>query len=192
MIGSPSLIFEKEFDMKKISFAFGIAALGLVACTSQDVLAATATATMEVSATVEASCSIETTPLSFGIYRPTDTAGISSHSAFTLRCSDGAAPNVSILKGHSIDAAGVRTLVNAGNNATLDYVLYQPETTAPTAACNTSGTIDPAKIWGETTDVVPTGLSFAGSSYNICGFLGASQNKPAGLYTDTVTVSVNF
>jgi spore coat protein U-like protein len=58
--------------------------------------------------------------------------------------------------------------------------------------CNTSGTIDPSKIWGETTDLALTGLSFAGSIYNICGFLGASQNKPAGLYTDTVTVSVSF
>lgn len=179
--------------MKKISLALGIATLGLVACTGNDALAATATATMEVAATVEASCSIETTPLDFGIYRPTDSAGLSSHAPFTLKCSDGAAPKVSILKGHSIDGVtGVRTLANAGNTATLDYVLYQPESTDPNAVCNTSGTIDPAKIWGETTDVVLTGLSFAGSSYNICGFLGASQNKPAGRYTDTVTVSVNF
>lgn len=179
--------------MKKISIALGFTALGLVACTSQDVMAATTTATMEVSATVEASCSIETTPLNFGTYRPTDTAGISSHAPFTLKCSDGAAPTVSILRGHSIDAAtGVRTLANAGATATLDYVLYQPETNTPNAICNTSGTVDAAKIWGETTDVVLSGLSFAGSSYNICGFLGASQNKPAGLYTDTVTVSVNF
>jgi len=192
MIVFPSLTFEKESTMKKFSLAMGVAAMALVTCISHDVLATTATATMEVSATVQASCSIETTPLNFGVYRPTDSAGISNQAPFTLKCSDGAAPKVSILKGNSIDAAGIRTMANADNTATLDYTLYQPETTAPNAVCNTSGTIDSSKIWGETTDLALTGLSFAGSIYNICGFLGASQNKPAGLYTDTVTVSVSF
>jgi len=178
--------------MKKFSRAIGVAAMAFVTCSSNNALATSATATMEVSATVQASCSIETTPLSFGVYRPTDSAGISSQAPFTLKCSDGAAPKVSILKGNSIDAAGVRTMANADNTATLDYKLYQPDTTAPNGVCNTAGTIDASKIWGETTDLVLTGLSFAGSTYNICGFLGASQNKPAGKYTDTVTVSVSF
>jgi spore coat protein U-like protein len=178
--------------MKKITLAFGMAAIGLVACSSQDVHAATATATMDVSATVEASCTIQTAPLSFGTYRPTDSAGLSSQAAFTLKCSDGAAPKVSIqAANNNFDSAtGTRKLSNTAQTATLDYVLFQPTDNTPNSACGTFG--PSSAIWGPTTDFGLTGLSFTGSNYNICGFLSGLQNKPAGDYKDTVTVSVSF
>lgn len=142
-------------------------------------LAATTTTTFTVTATVVSTCSVSATDLSFGNYDPVSVSDLDATNTVTVTCTDGTAYDVGLDEGTGAGATvATRKLTNAGN--TLDYTLYQdaPRTT----------------VWGETvsTDTVSGTASASPANHTVYGRIGNGQNVPAGLYSDTITVTVTY
>ncbi|MEK6592118.1 MAG: spore coat U domain-containing protein [Pseudomonadota bacterium] len=128
----------------------------------------------------QSACSVNPTPVAFGVYSPfsiapTDTAGplrVSCDAitlSYTLQLSPGGAGSYS-----------PRQL--SGGGYTLSYNLYT----------------DPLRtvVWGDGsggTASVPGALALPGAiDHAIYGRIPAQQNVGAGAYADTITVTINF
>jgi spore coat protein U-like protein len=148
-------------------------------------LAATATSSAEMSATVITECSISTASLDFGTYDPISankTAPLDASVLITFVCTLGS--DVTIRLGQGLHAAGGSSdtvplrRMSAGGTF-LSYFLYT-DSARTTVWGNTAETGIAPITTGETQDV------------EAFGRIPAGQNVPAGSYTDTVVVSVNF
>ena len=161
--------------------------------------AATATATVNVTASVTQKCKITTTDVVFGQYDPVVTnlsTALNAPSPGTLV--------VTCTK----NASGVTLALNMGNNSTggtvrrmketagalmfLTYQLYQPVSGVPSAACAFT------TIWGDGTNgtvLTPSGTTWGNTSaqtFNVCGQVAAGQDVEQGSYADVITATVNF
>jgi spore coat protein U-like protein len=149
-------------------------------------------ATVGVSATVVNTCTVTATAVAFGDYDPMAanvSAPLKASGAVALACTRGAAPSVGLGPGANGDGSA-RRMRGAGSGL-LTYELYKPSSTAPGAGCLYGS---PA-VWSDSAG----GLLAPGAvedrkprAYRICGQVGAGQSPPAGSYTDTVVVTVNF
>lgn len=149
-------------------------------------------ATVGVSASVVNTCTITTTAVAFGDYDPlaaNASAPMNASGAVTIACTRGAAPAVGLGPGANGDSSSRR--MRSAGSALLTYELYKPSSTAPGAGCLYGS---PA-VWGDSAG----GLFAPGAvadrkphAYRICGQVGGGQSPPAGSYTDTVVVTVNF
>ncbi len=140
------------------------------------------------SAQAIASCSVGASGVAFGSYNvnnpaPTDATGnvevtcsllglISLLVSYDITFSTGASGNY-----------GVRTLGSSAN--TLAYNLYTTAGRTTIWGNGTAGT-------GIISDGYLLALFTTVRTYTIHGRLPANQNKPAGLYQDTITVTVNY
>ena len=164
--------------------------------------AATATATLNVTASVPQKCKITTTDVVFGSYDPVVTnlsTALNAPSPGTLV--------VTCTK----NSSGITLALNFGNNSTggttrnmketagalmlMSYQLYQPSATTPTAACTYPG----STIWGDGTNgslLTPSGIAgwgnVAAKTFNVCGTVPANQDVEPGSYADVITATVNF
>ncbi|MDF8332742.1 Csu type fimbrial protein [Novosphingobium cyanobacteriorum] len=142
--------------------------------------AATATDTMAVSATVQSACIVAASALSFGSYNPTAGTNADATTTLSVTCTSGTSYTVGLSAGNGSGATVTsRKLTNGGN--TLNYALYQ-DSARTTNWGNTPGTDTPAS-------------AVAGSSattLTVYGRIASGQNVPAGSYTDSVTVTVNY
>lgn len=142
--------------------------------------AATATDTMAVSATVQSACIVAASALSFGSYNPTAGTNADATTTLSVTCTSGTSYTVGLSAGNGSGATvSSRKLTNGGN--TLNYALYQ-DSARTTNWGNTPGTDTPAS-------------AVAGSSattLTVYGRIASGQNVPAGSYTDSVTVTVNY
>lgn len=155
-----------------------------------NVYAGTATANLAVSATVASNCTISTTPLAFGTYDTITGTAVNGTGGVTVTCTKGASGlSVGLDNGGNF-SGGTRNMTSSGNS--LAYSLYQPPNNTPGSACTFPGTT----AWGNTVGTNTLGLTNAPSksarSYNVCGTIAASQDVPAGSYTDTVVATINF
>ena len=166
-----------------------IVALALLFCagTQNHAAAGSVTTTMPVTATVEASCTVSATGVSFGSYSGTS---VSANGSVTVTCPGGIAYKTSLNAGQHFtgSASGARAMGSDAGNA-LTYFLYQD------AAHATQ--------WGDNdvANTYPPGASLAGAGTGVAQTLtvfGAvpastgSLTPPAGSYSDTVTVTVTF
>ncbi len=147
---------------------------------------AAATANLEVSAAVSASCSISTTALAFGAYDPVvahAATALTAEGAVLVTCTSGSGAVITLGQGAnadtgSTDAAPARRMVSSVTNH-LAYHLYSDS--------------ERATLWGNTE---ATGLAEIGTgtqeSLQVYGRIPAAQNVPAGTYTDTVVATVTF
>jgi spore coat protein U-like protein len=143
-------------------------------------------ADLNVSATVEANCTIATTAVDFGAYDPIVTnlsTDLDAQGEVTVLCTNGASATVTLGQGvdpgpGSTDAAPARRL----KHSTADYLTY--------ILYSDGGH---STVWGNTAG---TGVSHTGTGLStdlhVYGRLAAGQNKPVGTYTDTVVASVTF
>ena len=140
---------------------------------------ATATTTMAVTTTVLNSCIVVATPLAFGSYDPTAGAAKTGTTTIAVTCTSGAPYNVGLDKGANGSAVNARLMKDSGSN-TLPYSLYSD-----------SGR---TTIWGNTpaTDTVSGSGSGLLQSLTVYGSIPSGQTAPAGAYTDTVNVTVNY
>jgi spore coat protein U-like protein len=161
--------------------------------------AATATATVNVTASVTQKCKITTTDVVFGSYDPVVTnlsTALTAPSPGTLvvTCTKNASGVTLALNTgtHSTGGTNRRMLETAGAGMFLTYQLYQPSATTPSAACAYT------TIWGDGingTVLTPSGTTWGNASaqtFNVCGQVPAGQDVEQGSYADVITATVNF
>lgn len=141
--------------------------------------AATATTSMNVSLTIQDACdvtSVAPTDLDFGTHGPL-TSKIDQSSTITVTCTTGAPYNIG-LDGGSSGKVDARTLVN-GSDA-VNYQLYSD-------ANRTS-------VWGNTvgTDTLASVGTGQSQAFPVYGRVPAQATPKAGLYADTVQVTVTY
>ncbi len=177
--------------MEKLSKAALIASFS-VAIVSNPVFAGQATSDLTVTANVNASCTINTSPVSFGSYSPASAQPTYVSGAVTVACVKGTVPVISLSTGLNPGAsAGERAMKLTSGNDLLSYFLYKPASIVANTSCTNTET-DP---WGSvgTERFEPGAVSgIAASIYNICGKIPAGQDVATGAYQDTVTATVDF
>ena len=158
-------------------------AAGLVvpaAIASTGAQAATTTTTFPVTATVLKACAVNANPLAFGTYDPTAATPLDATTTLSVLCTVGTSFTVGLNAGTATGATVTSRKMTNGAN-TLNYALFQ-EAARTSNWGNTPGTDTPPAT---TAPVLPTTLT-------VYGRVAAAQNVPAGAYTDTVTVTVNY
>lgn len=156
-----------------------VAAAGLLFANST--LAATATTTFKVTATVASSCKVTATDLDFGAYDPL-AAALDGTSTITATCTAQTPYTIGLDAG--LKAGGTTTRRMTGDDIAttlLSYELYSDTTRTA--------------IWGApggTTTVAQSALTGGALNYTVYGRIPASQYVPAANYADTVTVTVTY
>ena len=161
--------------------------------------AATATATVNVTASVTQKCKITTTDVVFGSYDPVVTnlsTALNAPSPGTLvvTCTKNASGVTLALNmgTHSTGGTNRRMLETGGAGMFLTYQLFQPSATTPAAVCAFT------TIWGDGTNgtvLTPSGTTWGNASaqtFNVCGQVPANQDVEKGSYADVITATVNF
>ncbi len=142
--------------------------------------AATTTTTIAVTATVQPSCTVSATALAFGSYNPLSATPLDGTSTITVNCTTGTVYTVGLNAGTTGGATVTTRQMLLSANA-LNYTLYRDSGRTNNWG-NTPGTDTPASATATT----------SAASLTVYGRIPALQNVPAGAYTDTVTVTVNY
>lgn len=143
--------------------------------------AGTQSATMGVSATVTANCTISTTPVAFGSVNTLSGANVDANGTVTVSCTAGAPWTLSADAGGGSGATMAVRRMTFGAN-TLNYTIH---TTAGHGTVWGNGTSSTATIGG-------TGTG-AAQSVTVYGRVFSGQTGvPAGSYSDTVNVTVTY
>lgn len=146
--------------------------------------AGTTTGTFAVTATVVNSCVINSaTALAFPNYDVNAVPATTGSSTINVNCTKGDTYTIALSYGGTGTAAN-RIMVSGVNN--LNYNLYTDS--GYTKVWNNSCTVGNNCDGG--TGAGP-GVGNA-QSYTVYGQIPAGQNVPAGSYTDTITLTVNF
>jgi spore coat protein U-like protein len=147
--------------------------------------AATATNTLSVTASVDASCSVGAATLAFGAYAPTADTALTGSASIPVTCTEGTAFQLGLDTGlYTADATSGTTRAMKGSSGAyyLSYELYQ----------DTSDTT----IWGDTPTTEPMSVNGTGSAVDLTvyGRIPAGQTTalPDNLYSDTVTATVTY
>lgn len=156
----------------------GVAILsGLLFLPAASAMAATATTSIAVSATVVATCVISATPLAFGNYE-----GLQSDSTATLSitCTNTTPYNVGLGVGLAPGATVTSRAMTGPAGATLPYSMFSD------SARTTN--------WGMTvaTDTVAGTGTGSVQTLTIYGRIAAGLYASPGAYTDTVTATVTY
>jgi spore coat protein U-like protein len=146
----------------------GILAMGL----PHTAAAATATAPIAVTATVQATCIVSTTAMSFGTYTGTV---LPSTSTVTVQCTNTTPYTLGLNAGVASGATVTNRSMTGPGSALLNYGLYTDSGHATNFAtlASTNGTGSP---------IVTT----------IYGQVAAGQYVAPGAYTDTITATVTY
>lgn len=151
------------------------------------------TQTIDVTATVAASCTISSAAaVDFGTnYNPTSTSPTYADGSITIACVKGTHPTFALSSGNNPDTVtGARRMASttlAGEN--LSYSLFKPSGAA--FSCTHTET----ELWGSTgLDVFDPGPAggYAETTFSICGKIDARQNVSTGVYTDQVIATITF
>jgi len=142
--------------------------------------AGTQTGAMNVSTTVQSSCSLTTNALTFSNY--TGFTEVTGSTTLSVTCTNGVPYTVGADAG--LNAGGTsntnnRKMKNTASTQTLPYDLYKDSSNSTRWDIQGSGLIS------------GTGNG-AAQSITIYGKIPSGATVPAGNYTDTVTVTVNF
>lgn len=159
-----------------------IAALMAGAVVAQPALAQVATSSMTVNSTVTANCIVSTTAVAFGNVDVTAGTNVDGTGTFSVTCTNGTAWAAAANAGSGTGATlATRKMANGTN--LLNYALYTD--TARTTVWGDAATTATAKVSG-------TGSGSAQSN-TIYGRVASGQTSlPAGVYADTVTVTVTY
>lgn len=149
---------------------------------SQAAMAATATSSMGVNATVTSNCVLTASAVSFGNVDVTSGSNVDGTGGISVTCTSGTAWTASADAGAGTGATlASRKMANGAN--LLDYVLYT----------DTSRT----SIWGDgvggtTATIGDTGSGSAQAKTIYARVPSGQTSLPAGSYADTVTVTVTY
>jgi len=148
--------------------------------------AGSATANLNVSATVSSNCTVSTAPLAF-TYDPvvTNAASGADNTAtggVTVQCTKGDTHALSLNFGQNVTSTTQRR-AKSGTNY-LNYNLFTDNTYATIWADGTSLT--------STVSFGPFASSTTAITTSVFGKMPKGQDAPTGTYTDTVVATVNF
>jgi spore coat protein U-like protein len=149
-------------------------------------LAGSATSAFRVTATLDPTCTVQTTPAAFGHYNPLTThasAPLDITSSVTITCSKGMATTIGLDRGlHADYAQGTtRSMKHVSKTEYLSYDLYKD-------AIHTT-------LWGTSGThlvVPPIAPDTTPRTYLIFGRVPAGQDVSLGDYLDTIVAIVNF
>ena len=156
-------------------------------CLASPANAGSVSATMTVTATVVATCTISSGNLAFGNYDAIGTnatAPLLGTAAVSATCTQGSSATVDIYPGLNPSGTGnaqQRRMKGTGTNY-LAYAIYSDSAHTHAWGTKTSGTTVSVTGAGGAT---PVSLTAYGSVPN-------AQNIPVGTYTDSVAVTVNY
>ncbi len=160
-------------------FAFGVvAAGGLFALQTSASSAATATANMSVTATVQATCIMSANTLAFGTYTATQLDGATTLS---VTCTNTTPYTIALDAGTFAGATtSTRKMTGSVGGTSLAYALYS----------NAGRTTN----WGTNTgtDTVAGTGNGAAQTINVYGRITAGQYVDPGSYTDTVVATLTY
>ena len=167
----------KFFNGSKLTLpiaVLGVLALGLV---STPAFATTATATFAVSTSIQATCTISTTPLSFGTY-----TGLTLNSTATLSvtCTNSTTYDVGLDAGTATGASTTNRSMTGPGGALLSYEL-------DTDSAHTAN-------WGNIVDTDTVEATGDGNPqpYTVYGQVHGGQYYAPGIYSDTITATVTY
>ncbi|MBI4207696.1 MAG: spore coat protein U domain-containing protein [Betaproteobacteria bacterium] len=130
--------------------------------------------------TAESACSVDPTPVAFGVYSPFSGAPADTAGTLRVTCSTATVGYTVLLSAGGAGSYSPRRLSGGGH--TLSYNLYT----------------DPLRtvVWGDGsggTASVTGAFALPGNiDHTVYGRVPALQNVSAGTYTDTITVTINF
>lgn len=165
----------------------GFLVLAVLLAVAAPAWAGSAASTLAVGASVVSNCIVTTTAAAFGAYDPigaNKTAPLdSSNGKVTLTCTQGSAARIGLAAGLNAAHATAtsRALVDSSGTRFLNYDLYA-DSSRTTVWTNTSG-------GSVTPGAAP---SRAPRDFTVYGRVSANQDAPAGTYSDTVLVGVDF
>jgi spore coat protein U-like protein len=145
-------------------------------------------ASLSVSASIDMSCSITTTPLTFGDYEPGSThatAPLNAQGGVSSTCTTGSVGNIKMGQGEnttgtsSTDAMPLRRMVAAGDATSfLNYGVFTDT--------------DRMNAWENSIGVSYEGTGLA-QALVVYGSVQPGQTSAVvGSYTDTITVAINY
>jgi spore coat protein U-like protein len=160
--------------------AVGVAAIcvGILSTLPQPAAAATANATLTVSANVIESCTVTNGTLSFGDYAPTGTGAVDQSGTFSVACTKGTDATVGLGDGSNF-LSGARRMTNGSEF--LTYELYKE-----------SGRTN---VWGNTGGALVTlaaASSNAAQTLTVYGRIPAGQDVGQGSFGDSVQITVTY
>lgn len=162
----------------RIALVFGGLMFGL---TAPALAQTSATANLNVTATVNKNCSITTSAVAFGTYDPVvanATTDLDGTGTVSVTCTKGAGTRIDL--GLGSNASGSTRRMAAGGEF-LTYELYQE--TGRTTVWGTGATN------GNNIGAAP---SKATRNVTVYGRVTAAQDVSAGAYSDTVVATINF
>lgn len=128
----------------------------------------------------QAACSVDPTPVAFGVYSPFNVAPTDTAGTLRVTCSTATVGYTVLLSAGGAGSYSPRRL--SGGAHTLSYNLYT----------------DPLRtmVWGDGsagTASVTGAFALPGAiDHTVYGRLPAQQNVGAGVYSDTITATINF
>lgn len=169
-------------DARICSLLFNICLLAVPALSS----AGSTSSTFRVTATLDPTCTIQTTPATFGHYNPLTSnvkQPLDVNSTVTITCSKGMATTIALDRGQYGDKAQgtTRAMKHASADEYLSYDLYQD--------------VYRATLWGtagQNIFVPPVAPDTNPRTFLIFGRIFPAQDVMAGDYSDAVVAIVNF
>jgi spore coat protein U-like protein len=149
-------------------------------CTSGGTAGTTSTFGFDVTATVPSSCQFSAvTDLSFGSHAGPITSAQDNTSSITMICRNRTAWNLGLDNGQNHDGS-TRRMRLGGTDNYVSYQLFRDN--------------NRSLAWGSTigTDTAAGTGTGSAQSQTVYGRVPASQNVPAGSYSDTITVTVTY
>lgn len=159
-------------------------ALGLTILGTQS-HADTGTSNMSVSATVEHSCSMNISPMTFGVYDgvvANASAALKATATVISSCTSGAAALITMNTGNFAGSGSDDTPVRRMTSGTGDYLVYQ-----------VYSDVSQETVWGNTAS---TGVALTGTglpqSHIVYGSIPSAQMVPEGDYSDQIVVTITY
>lgn len=159
---------------------FTATAAMMLACASSPE-AATSTTTFGVQIIISDACSITSaTDMDFGTVGLIQAIGVSATSTINVQCTLLVPYNIGLDAGDGAGATIAARLMTSAASNTVTYSLYSDLTHL--------------LVWGDqigTNTTASVGLGVA-QPFTVYGFVPSQTTPPAGLYEDTITVTVTF
>ena len=169
------VFFTKRWIFRTAAIVFGLSVFPAS-------YAATATGALLVSATVLSTCTVASTPVTFGNYV---TAQIDTTGSITVTCTlDVTSYNVGLGTGTGSGATTSTRLLTSATSNTLNYELFR----------DSGRTLNWGNIPASDTLASTSNTSGSGAikTFTVYARLPGSQTSAANVYTDTVAIAVNF